>query len=145
MGTVDAFEVKGQQTPVSDTWRPKLDKHVPVLSLAALFGVLLFAGLSVCILVLSNDQVVGKWPHAGASIQPTVFLSLFSSISGLLLGFAISRGTTISWWQQAPRGASVKDLSRSWDMAHSVWTAATLSHLRIGLQGKHGAGRPRCI
>ncbi|KAI9887435.1 MAG: hypothetical protein M1823_000772 [Watsoniomyces obsoletus] len=106
-------------------WRPGVWTRIPWLGFLALIGVLLGISASIVVLVISNGDPITAW-----KVQPTVYLAIASTITNVLLHFALTEGVTIAWWTQAMKpGITVNDLHRRWDYGNSLW-AATIS-------GKH--------
>jgi len=77
-------------------WSPGVAARLPLLSLGALLISILGGAASVGILVASNGQPISKWKY-----QPTVYLSIASTITNIALQFAFTEGVTTGWWRKA--------------------------------------------
>jgi len=104
-----------------EPWCPDWIARLPWLGFAALLGSILGIATSVGILVASNGRPITDW-----RIQPTVWLSVASTASNIMLHFALSEGVNVSWWRRAmqPR-TRLGDLHRNWAFGNSLWTATT--------------------
>lgn len=124
-------------------WHPGVLSRFPWLGFAALCGVILCLGASTLVLALSNHKTQTKtywtraWPKA---VAPNVLISIFSSLSSILFGIAISEtlhkhsctlfvkiltsllgnGIAIAWWRRVSAGGTIKDLNRSWQFSSSM-------------------------
>jgi hypothetical protein len=95
-------------------WQPGL-KHMPYKGLGALLLGLVGVVVSVAILIASNGDGVRRW-----RFQPTVYLSIASTITNITVAYALLEGVTIAWWHAALReGTNVGDLDRIWEFGHS--------------------------
>lgn len=102
-------------------WRPGVAARLPLLSLSALLISILGVAASVGILVASNGQPISKW-----KFQPTVYLSIASTITNIALHFAFTEGVTTAWWRKALKpDTQLGDLHRSWNFGNSLWGAVT--------------------
>ncbi|EXJ79179.1 hypothetical protein A1O3_08680 [Capronia epimyces CBS 606.96] len=102
-------------------WSPGWIARLPWLGFAALLGSVLGLAASVGILVASNGRPIADW-----RIQPTVWLSVASTASNIMLHFALSEGANVSWWRRAMRPQTqLADLHRNWAFGNSLWTAST--------------------
>jgi hypothetical protein len=92
-----------------------------LLSLGALLISILGVAASVGILVASDGQPISKWKY-----QPTVYLSIASTITNIALHFAFTEGVTTAWWRKALKpNTQLGDLHRSWNFGNSIWGAVT--------------------
>jgi hypothetical protein len=104
-----------------EPWSPDWIVRLPWLGFAALLGSILGIAASVGVLVASNGRPITEW-----RIQPTVWLSVASTASNIMLHFALSEGVNVSWWQRAMRPRTqLGDLHRNWAFGNSLWTATT--------------------
>lgn len=104
-----------------EPWSPDWIARLPWLGFAALLGSILGIAASVGILVASNGRPITDW-----RIQPTVWLSVASTASNIMLHFALSEGVNVSWWQRAMQPQTqLGDLHRNWAFGNSLWTATT--------------------
>lgn len=102
-------------------WNPSLVRRLPWLSLAALLGALAGAASSVAVLVTSDGKATSEW-----YIQPTVYLSISSTVTNLFLYLALSEGVNVAWWRRATReDTKLVDLHRHWSYGNSFWAAFT--------------------
>ena len=82
-------------------------------------GALLGVAASVIILIQSNGQPTKKW-----SLQPTVYLAIASTITNIVLHFALTEGVTVAWWRRATKeNTTIADLHRHWSYGDSLWAA----------------------
>jgi Protein of unknown function (DUF3176) len=104
-----------------EPWSPGVFARLPWLGFAALFGSILGIAASIGILIASNDRPITEW-----RIQPTVWLSVASTASNIMLHFALSEGVNVSWWRRAmlPQ-TQLGDLHRNWAFGNSIWAATT--------------------
>jgi len=99
-------------------WQPGL-KHLPYKGLGALLLGLVGVVVSVAILIASNGDDVRRW-----RFQPTVYLSIASTITNITVAYALLEGVTIAWWQKALKeGTNVGDLHRIWEFGHGFLSA----------------------
>jgi hypothetical protein len=63
----------------------------------------------VVLLMISNGQAVSSW-----RVQPTVLISIFSTVANSCLAFALTEGLAISWWNKALKGSTLKGLHERW-------------------------------
>jgi hypothetical protein len=104
-----------------EPWSPDWIARLPWLGFAALFGSILGIAASVGILVASNGRPITDW-----LIQPTVWLSVASTASNIMLHFALSEGVNVSWWRRAMRPRTqLGDLHRNWAFGNNLWAATT--------------------
>lgn len=59
---------------------------------------------SLIILASSNGKIVDTW---GGLFAPSVYLSILSVCTNVLLGFAFANGMVISFWRKALNGCEV--------------------------------------
>jgi hypothetical protein len=74
----------------------------PVLGIMALVMAVCSTGAAVVIAIKCNNQVISSW-----SLAPSVLLSIISSLSNILLTFALGEGLVISFWWNSLRGSTV--------------------------------------
>lgn len=102
-------------------WRPGFLARLPWLGLGALFGSIVGIAVSIAILVLSNGDPISQW-----RFQPTVYLSVASTATNIMLHFALTEGARVAWWRQAMKEKNkLGDLHRFWDFGNSLWAATT--------------------
>jgi hypothetical protein len=64
--------------------------------------------LSIFILSSSNKQLWSEWTFLGVpGVQPQVWVSAFSTLSGALLSFAFIEGVAVNFWTRATAGTTV--------------------------------------
>jgi hypothetical protein len=73
----------------------------PVLGIMALVMAVCSTGAAVVIAIKCNNQVISSW-----SLAPSVLLSIISSLSNILLTFALGEGLVISFWWNSLRGST---------------------------------------
>ncbi|KAF7507374.1 hypothetical protein GJ744_010691 [Endocarpon pusillum] len=102
-------------------WHPGFLARFPWLGLGALLGSILGVVLSVIILITSDGDPISGW-----RFQPTVYLSIASTATNIMLHFALTEGARVAWWRQAMKEKNkLGDLHRFWDFANSLWAATT--------------------
>ncbi|KAG9567222.1 hypothetical protein KCU71_g1895, partial [Aureobasidium melanogenum] len=98
-------------------WRTGLKARFPWNGAIALFTIILCANSSLIILLVSDGK---KQKHWAQKIGPSVLLSAFNGIANICFGVAIANGVAITWWRKALRGATIKELHRSWQFSSSI-------------------------
>jgi hypothetical protein len=98
-------------------WRTGMKARFPWTGFTALCTILLCANSSVIILLLTDGHKQRKWAE---KIGPSVWLSAFNGIANICFGIAIANGVAITWWRKALRGATIKELHRSWQFSASI-------------------------
>jgi hypothetical protein len=98
-------------------WRTGMKARFPWTGFTALCTILLCANSSVIILVLTDGHKQAPWAQ---KIGPSVWLSAFNGIANICFGIAIANGVAITWWRKALRGATIKELHRSWQFSASI-------------------------
>ncbi|KAI5270067.1 hypothetical protein E4T47_06516 [Aureobasidium subglaciale] len=98
-------------------WKTGVRARFPWLGFTALFTILLCAISAVVVLLVSDGKSQLHWHE---KIAPNVLLSGFNSIANICFGVAIGNGVAITWWRQALKGATIKDLHRSWTFSSSI-------------------------
>ncbi|KAJ9632841.1 hypothetical protein H2204_007571 [Knufia peltigerae] len=99
-------------------WQPN-SSHYPLSG----FGALLLASagtiVSVIILLVSNGDDINSW-----KFQPTVYLSIASTVTNVTVVYALFEGLTIAWWHKALKdGTTIGDLHSVWACGNSVLAA----------------------
>ncbi|KAH0157086.1 hypothetical protein KCU67_g8054, partial [Aureobasidium melanogenum] len=98
-------------------WRTGLRARFPWNGAIALFIIILCANSSIIVLLVSDGKRQRPWAE---KIGPSVLLSAFNGIANICFGVAIANGVAITWWRKALRGATIKDLHRSWQFSSSI-------------------------
>ena len=98
-------------------WKTGVRARFPWMGFTALFTVLICAVSAVVVLLVSDGKSQLHWHE---KIAPNVLLSGFNSIANICFGVAIGNGVAITWWRQALKGATIKDLHRSWTFSSSI-------------------------
>jgi hypothetical protein len=98
-------------------WKTGLKARFPWTGAIALFTILLCANSSLTVLLVSDGR---RQLHWAEKIGPSVLLSAFNGIANICFGIAIANGVAITWWRKALRGATIKDLHRSWQFSSSI-------------------------
>ena len=106
-------------------WTPGVWKNFPLQGFLALLGAVLCAVAAAVVLALSDGQPINNWQVRGVDVQPTVLLSIFSTLANAMLAYAFSAGVTIAWWTKALRGGTLAGLHHYWDYSQSTWAVAT--------------------
>ena len=103
-------------------WNPGFVRRFPWVGFGALAGVVACMAIAIIVLWASNgksqtSKAGNRWPK---QIAPSVILSGLSSISSLCFSLAIANGVAIAWWRQTLKGATIKQLHKSWSFATSM-------------------------
>lgn len=103
-------------------WNPGFVRRFPWVGFGALCGVFICMGIAILVLLLSDKKSQttksgGRWPKW---IAPSVILSGLNSVSSLCFSVAIANGVAIAWWRQTLKGATIKELHKSWSFATSM-------------------------
>ncbi|KAH0363973.1 hypothetical protein KCU65_g7039, partial [Aureobasidium melanogenum] len=98
-------------------WKTGLRARFPWTGAIALFTILLCANSSIIVLLFSDGK---RQKHWAEKIGPSVLLSAFNGIANICFGVAIANGVAITWWRKALRGATIKELHRSWQFSSSI-------------------------
>ena len=100
-------------------WEPKLSR-LPWRGLCALILAVAGVVVAVAILAVSNGDEVRHW-----RFQPTVYLSIASTVTNITLTYALFEGVSVSWWNKALKdGTTAADLHRIWDYGTSFISAS---------------------
>jgi len=107
----------GERACPEPTWEPGWRRRFPWIGLGSLFFVLVSAALAAMVLILSDQRAQSSWPQ---KLTPSIILAGINAFSNLMLAVAIGQGVAIAWWRKALRGATVKELHRSWGFSTSI-------------------------
>ncbi|KAH7305133.1 hypothetical protein BKA65DRAFT_543990 [Rhexocercosporidium sp. MPI-PUGE-AT-0058] len=88
----------------------------PWLGLGCLLTVLLCGIGCLITLVAANKKAKYHW----GNLAPNVIVNLLNSVANLCFGIAITNGIAIAWWRKTLRGATIKQLNRSWKFSSSI-------------------------
>jgi hypothetical protein len=81
----------------------------------------LFAAAAIWIPHHFNDKPLDHWQLGGYTVQPSVPISTFASLSNKgCLPFAFGRGIAIFWWTSALHGTELRDLQASYQRSASL-------------------------
>jgi len=83
-------------------WRTGFWLRFPVWGIVALAATVFCTIAAVLITIKCDNQSTSSW-----TLSPTVLLSIFSSLSNILLSFALGEGLVISFWWNSLRGSTV--------------------------------------
>jgi hypothetical protein len=104
---------------MNNQWQPGALVRLPWDGLAALLGAIAGIVGSIVILVVSNGDHITKW-----SFQPTVYLSIISTLTNIMVQYALHQGTTTAWWSRALKAKTkIVDLHYSWAAGNSLLAA----------------------
>lgn len=98
-------------------WRTGLKARFPWTGFIALFTIILCANSSLIVLLISDGKRQRHWAE---KVGPSVLLSAFNGIANICFGVAIANGVAITWWRKALKGATIKELHRSWQFSSSI-------------------------
>ncbi|KAI8932157.1 hypothetical protein NX059_011040 [Plenodomus lindquistii] len=107
----------------SKEWTPGVLTHFPVLGLLSLAGVLASTIAAISILLLSNQQPLDTW---GYGIAPSVYLSIISVLSNIMLSYALTEGVIITFWRTAMHGTSAFGFNSECDSSDSTNSSKVL-------------------
>lgn len=62
--------------------------------------------IAIVVLELSNNREIGNWK---GYFQPSVWLSITSTIGNLSLSVALAQGAVVFFWRKAVKGATVRE------------------------------------
>ncbi|KAH8778373.1 hypothetical protein F5882DRAFT_501781 [Hyaloscypha sp. PMI_1271] len=104
-------------------WKPGVYARLPWSAFAALVGAVGGVVGSVAVLVVSNGKPISDW-----TVQPTVYLSIISTLTNLMVHYALAQGVTIAWWTRALKpDTKISHLHQYWETGNSL-----LASLKIG-------------
>ncbi|KAN0096387.1 hypothetical protein V8E51_015192 [Hyaloscypha variabilis] len=97
-------DIKGEPVQIAETagdtatahWKTGFWYRFPWMGILALLIVLCTVGAAAGVLAASDQQPIGTW-----RVQPTVYLSIASTIATIALGIALGQGVIIAWWTRA--------------------------------------------
>jgi hypothetical protein len=114
-------------------WHPGI-RRTPWTAFLALLVMLLCSPAAATVLAFSNGQIA-DWV-----VQPSVLLSIISSIWNTALLYLLFKGISISWWRAALRGTTLEQLNRIWLCGSSARAAIfSIRHVkRIGIASLFG-------
>lgn len=98
-------------------WKTGLKARFPWTGFIALFTIILCANSSLIVLLVSDGKRQRHWAE---KVGPSVLLSAFNGIANICFGVAIANGVAITWWRKALKGATIKELHRSWQFSSSI-------------------------
>ncbi|KAE9376429.1 hypothetical protein N431DRAFT_330742 [Stipitochalara longipes BDJ] len=108
---------------MNNPWKPGAWARLPWSAFAALAGAIGGVVGSVAVLVVSNGKPIADW-----HFQPTVYLSIISTITNLMVHYALTQGATIAWWTRALKpDTKISHLHQYWETGNSL-----LASLKIG-------------
>lgn len=103
-------------------WRPGFWAQFPWSGIGSLVGVVVCSVAAVLVIAESNGKAKSEWKLHAA---PNVLVSIFTSVSSILVTMAVSQGIAISWWRKAMKGATVEDLHNSWSFSANIMSIIT--------------------
>jgi hypothetical protein len=111
---METFDIKSE---ISDPPPPKQSRPIRILWLAvvSLLAVLLCMGVSIAIIVISDDQTIASW-----IVQPAVQLAILAALSNVALAIAFSEAVVSTWWASAENGASLEELHYIWSRGEGL-------------------------
>ena len=93
--------------------------RLPWRGLCALILSVAGAVVAFAILAVSNGDEVKHW-----RFQPTVYISIASTVTNITLTYALFEGVSVSWWSKALKdGTTAADLHRVWEFGTSFISA----------------------
>jgi hypothetical protein len=116
--------------------KPSVFSGVPWLGVAGLIISIVSAVGTIAALYSANEKAVDSWPSEDAPIQLTVVLAILIALGNLGLRIAHKEGTTLTWWVEMSKGATLAQSHRIWEQGSSAWSSALgLLHLHISKIG----------
>ena len=95
---------------VSNPWYPGAFARLPWAAFVALLGAIVGIGGSTAVLILSDGVPITEW-----TFQPTVYLSIVSTITTIMIHYALAQGVTTAWWTRALKtNTKISDLHQYW-------------------------------
>ena len=70
--------------------------------------------------MLSDQKQTDNW---GYGVKPTVYLSVSTALTNVLLSYALAEGVVISFWRRAKNRSNLRDLHQHWLSGNSLWGA----------------------
>ena len=102
-------------------WHPGVFARLPWASFAALLGAICGVAGSIGVLVVSDGIPITRW-----SFQPTVYLSILSTITNIMVHYALADGVTTAWWTKALKpDTRASELHQYWKTGNSLLAALT--------------------
>ncbi|PMD37659.1 hypothetical protein L207DRAFT_493212 [Hyaloscypha variabilis F] len=106
---------------MSNPWYPGAFARLPWAAFAALLGAIVGIGGSTAVLILSDGVPITEW-----TFQPTVYLSIVSTITTIMIHYALAQGVTTAWWTRALKtNTKISDLHQYWKTGNSLLAALT--------------------
>lgn len=104
-------------------WKPGAFARLPWTGFAALGGAVGGIVGSVAVLVVSNGKPITDW-----RFQPTVYLSIISTLTNIMVHYALTQGVTVAWWALALKpDTRISHLHQYWETGNSL-----LASLKVG-------------
>ncbi|KAE9378619.1 hypothetical protein N431DRAFT_450566 [Stipitochalara longipes BDJ] len=104
---------------MNNQWQPGALLRLPWGGFAALLGAIGGVASSIVVLILSNGDPITRW-----SFQPTVYLSIISTLTNIMIHYALSQGITTAWWNRALKtNTKIADLHHFWATGNSLLAA----------------------
>jgi hypothetical protein len=101
-------------------WQTGLWQRLPWSGLLALIVGLGCGITALSIAMVSDGKPLDFWRVGGYDVQPTVLLSVLTTLANIVLGYAFSCGLTVAWWLSALRGRTLRHLHTSQSQATSL-------------------------
>lgn len=106
---------------MSNSWHPGGFARLPWVAFAALLGAISGIAGSIAVLIVSDGVPITNW-----YFQPTVYLSILSTITNIMVHYALTQGVTAAWWIKALKSDTrVSDLHQYWKTGNSLLAALT--------------------
>jgi len=107
---------------MKNPWKPGAFARLPWCAFAALVGAVGGVVGSVAVLLVSNGKPIPEW-----YFQPTVYLSIISTATNLMVHYALTQGVTIAWWTRALKpDTKISHLHQYWETGNSLLTSLKL-------------------
>ena len=104
---------------MNNAWHPGAFARLPWAAFAALLVAIVGIGGSIMVLRASDGVTLIDW-----YIQPTVYLSIISTITNIMTHFALAQGVTTAWWTRALKpNTKISDLHQYWQTGNSLLAA----------------------
>lgn len=107
---------------MSNPWHPGGFARLPWVAFGALLGAIGGIVGSIAVLVVSDGTPIAEW-----YFQPTVYLSIISTITNIMVHYALAEGVTTAWWTRALQSnTQMSDLHQYWKAGNSLLAALNL-------------------
>ncbi|RGP79786.1 hypothetical protein FLONG3_2099 [Fusarium longipes] len=112
--------------------KPSFFSGTPWLGIAGIIITIVSAVGIIVALYSANERAVDSWPSEDTPIQLTVLLAILIALANIGLRIAHKEGTTLTWWVEMSKGATLAESHRIWEHGGSAWSSTVgFLHLHI--------------